>query len=217
MTPQRKEAPLPTADLTARGPPRAEIPSGVTSQLSNQHASRPATRLPDMAARESSEARDAGQPVQDLKDRRWSPSMPPSPPPPPANRAQTAGHAGVAPSKAPARRGDLWIDRITTGERRALAVSIGWLLTSHSRHREEGTCTMADVAFGHRAEAHASSATIDHPSQWHYMATWLIAHMGTYSLDELNGLDWLWHRRAALRIRTAMQRHNIWAISGSRG
>ena len=76
---------------------------------------------------------------------------------------------------------------------------------------------MADVAFGHRAEPHAPPTTIDHPSQWHYVDTRLIADMGTSSLDEMNGLHLLWHRRAALSIRTAMQRHNIWAIPGSPG
>ena len=49
------------------------------------------------------------------------------------------------------------------------------------------------------------------------MATRLMAHIGAYSPDEMNGLHWLWHQRAALRIRTAMQRHNIWAIPGSPG
>ena len=45
----------------------------------------------------------------------------------------------------------------------------------------------------------------------------LIAHMRTYSPDEMNGLHWLWHQHADLRIRAAMQRHNIWAIPGSPG
>ena len=76
---------------------------------------------------------------------------------------------------------------------------------------------MADVAFGHRAEPHAPPTTMDHPGQCHYEATWLMAHMGTYSPDETNGLHLPSHRRAALRIRTAIQRHNIWAIPGSPG
>ena len=112
---------------------------------------------------------------------------------------------------------DLRINRITTGERLTLAVSTRWLLTSPSRHLEEETRTMADVAFGHRAEPHAPPNTMDHPGQWHYVATRLMPHMGTYSPDEMNGLHWPWHRRAALRIRTAMQRHNIFAIRGSPG
>ena len=74
---------------------------------------------------------------------------------------------------------------------------------------------MADIAFGHRAEPHAPPNTMDHPSQWHYVAARLMAHMETYSPDEMNWLHRLWHRRAALPIRTAMQRHNIWAIPGS--
>ena len=112
---------------------------------------------------------------------------------------------------------DLWIDRFATGERLALAVSIRWLPTSHSGHLEEGTRTMADTAFGHRAGPHALSTTMDYPSQWHYVATRLKAHMGTYSSDEMNELQWRWHRRAGLHIRRAMQRHNIWAIPGSPG
>ena len=60
--PQRKDAPLPAADLTARGPPRAETPSGVTSQPNKQHASGPANHRPDITTRKSSEAPDAGQP-----------------------------------------------------------------------------------------------------------------------------------------------------------
>ena len=76
---------------------------------------------------------------------------------------------------------------------------------------------MSDVTFGHRAEPHAPPTTTDHPGQWHYVANQLMAHMGTYSPDEMNGLHWLWHQGAALRIHTAMQRHNIWAIPGSPG
>ena len=76
---------------------------------------------------------------------------------------------------------------------------------------------MEDVAFGHRAEPHATPTTMDQPGHWHYVAIRLMAHMGTYSLDQMNGLHWLWHRRAALRIRKAMQRHNIWVIPGSPG
>ena len=58
---------------------------------------------------------------------------------------------------------------------------------------------------------------MDHASQWHYVPTRLMAHMGTYSPDEMNGLHCLLHESVALRIRAAMQRHNIWAIPGSRG
>ena len=60
--PQREEALLPAAALTARGPPRAEIPSGVTGQPNKQHASAPANGPPDMTARNSCKAPDAGQP-----------------------------------------------------------------------------------------------------------------------------------------------------------
>ena len=115
------------------------------------------------------------------------------------------GHLDYAPSEGDARHPsahaeqavaqdlDLLIDRITTGERLALAVSIRWLLTSRSRHLEEETRSMADVTFGHRAELHAPPTTMDHPGQWHYVATRFMAHMGTYTPDEMNALQWLWH------------------------
>ena len=146
-----------------------------------------------------------------------------------ATSARGSGHLDYARWEADTRRPnahaeqaaaedlDLWINRITRGERLALGVSIRWLLTSHSGHLQEGTRTMADVAFGHRAELHAPPTTMDHPRKWHYVATRLMAHMGIYGPHEMNGLHWRWHQRAALRIRTALQRHNIWAIPGSLG
>ena len=70
---------------------------------------------------------------------------------------------------------------------------------------------MADVTFGHRT-GHMPPATMDHPGQWHYVATRLMAHMGAYSPDEMNGVHWQWHQRAALRIRATMQDHGIWEI-----
>ena len=141
--------------------------------------------------------------------------------PPGTDPSWGRGHLDYARSEVDARRPstqaqqaaaqdpDLWIDRVTTGERLAMAVSIRWLLTSQSRHLEEGTSTMADVTFGHRAEPHATPTTMDHPGQWHYVATQLMAHMGTYSPDIMNGLHPLCHRHAALRIRTAMQRPSL--------
>ena len=116
--------------------------------------------------------------------------------------------------QAAARDLGLWIPRLTAGEQLALAVSIRWLLTSRSCHLAEGTRTMADITFGHRT-GHTPPATMDHPGQWHYFATRLMAHMGAYNPDEMNGLHWQWHQRAALRIRAIMQEHNIWDIPGS--
>ena len=149
--------------------------------------------------------------------------------PPGTTRSWGQGHLDYARSEGDARRPsaqaeqgaaqdlDLWIDRITTGEQLALAVSIRWLLTSQSRHLEEEIRTMADVAFGHRAVPHTPPTPLDNPGQWHYVATRLMAHMRNYCPDEMNGLHWQWYRRAALRICTAMQRHNIWAIPRSSG
>ena len=123
---------------------------------------------------------------------------------------------GEQAEQAAARDLGLWIPRRTAGEHLALAVSIRWLLTSPSRHLAEGTRTMADITFGHRT-GHTPPATMDHPGQWHYVATRLMAHMGAYSPDEINGLPWQWHQRAALRIRATMQDHDIWEIPGSPG
>ena len=100
---QRKEAPVPTADLTP-GPPRAEIPSGVTGKPGNQHASTPANRPPDMAARAWSEAPNTGQPGTGPGRPTPGGEHAANPHPPPAHGAQTAGHAATAPSMAPAHR-----------------------------------------------------------------------------------------------------------------
>ena len=121
-----------------------------------------------------------------------------------------SGHA----EQAAAQDLGLWIDRLTTEEQLALAVSIRWLLTSRSRHLAEGTRTIADITFGHQT-GHTAPATMDQTGQWHFVATRLMAQMGAYSPDEMNGLHWQWHQCAALRIRTAMQRHNVWDIPGS--
>ena len=127
-----------------------------------------------------------------------------------------ARHPSAHAEQAAAQDLGLWTDWLTTGERLALAVSIRWLLTLRCRHPEERTRTMADITLGRRAE-HTPPTTMDHLRQWHYVADRLMAHMGAYSPDEMNGLHWQWHQRAALRIRTAMQRHNIWAIPASPG
>ena len=71
---------------------------------------------------------------------------------------------------------------------------------------------MVDITFGHRT-GNTLPATMDDPGQWHYVATRIMAHMEAYSPDKMNGLHSQWH----LRIRTAMQRHNIWDILGSPG
>ena len=127
-----------------------------------------------------------------------------------------ARHPSEHAEQAAAEDLGLWIDRLTTEDQPALAVRIRWLLTSRSGHLAEGTRTMADINFGHRT-GHTPPAAMDYPGQWHYVATLLMAHMGPYSPDEMNGLHWQWHQRAALRIRTAIQRHNVWDIPGCPG
>ena len=127
-----------------------------------------------------------------------------------------ASHPSKQAEKVATQDLGLWVPRLIAGEQLALAVSIRWLLSSRFRHLAEGTRTMADVTFCHRT-GHTPPATMDHPGQWHYVASRLMAHMGAYSPDEMNGLHWQWHQRAALRIRAAMQDHGIWEIPGSPG
>ena len=111
---------------------------------------------------------------------------------------------------------ELWINGITAGKRLALRVSIR-RLCQELRHLEDGTRTMAAVVFGHKAAPHTPLTTMDHPSQWHYVGTRLMAHMGTYSPDKITGLHWRLHQRAALRVRAAMQGHNICTTLGTPG
>ena len=127
-----------------------------------------------------------------------------------------AGHPSEQAEQEATKDLSFWIPRLVTGEQLELAVRIRWVLSSRSRQLAEGTRTMADVTFGHRT-GHTPPATMDRPDQWRYVATRLMAHMGAYSPDEMNGLHWRWHQRAALRIRAAMQDHNIWNIPGSPG
>ena len=154
-------------------------------------------------------------------------SEPTDPPPgtaPPRGRGHldyarlggNASHPSDQADQAAAQDLGLWINRLTAEEQLALAVRIRWLLTSRSCHLEEGARTMADVNFGHQT-GHTPPATMNQPGQWHYAATRLMAHTGVYSPDEMNGLYWQWHQRAALRIRTAMQHQDIWDIPGSPG
>ena len=133
-------------------------------------------------------------------------------------RARKATHATPAATRN-RRRPETWAYGSTgspEGEQLALAVSIRWHLTLPSCHPEEGTRTRADITFGHRA-GHTHPTTMDHPCKWHYVANRLMAHMGAYSPDGMNGLHWQWHQRAPLRIRTAMQRYNICTVPGSPG
>ena len=123
---------------------------------------------------------------------------------------------GEQAKQAAARDLGFWIPRLTAGKQLTLAVSIRWLLTSRSRNLAEGTRTMVDITFGHRT-GHTPPATMDQPGEWHYVATRFMAHMGAYSPDEMIGLHWQWHQRAALSICRTMQDHDIWEIPGSPG
>ena len=88
-----------------------------------------------------------------------------------------ARHPSDRAEQAAAQDLGLWIDRLATGEQLALAVRIRWLLTSRYRHLAEGACTMANITFGHRT-GYTPPATMDHPGQWHNVASRLMVHMG---------------------------------------
>ena len=98
-----------------------------------------------------------------------------------------AGHPCEQAEQEATQDLSFWIPRLVTGEQLELVVRIRWVLSAWSRHLAEGTRTMADVTFGHRT-GHTPPATMDHPDQWRYVATRVMAHMGAYSTDEMNGL-----------------------------
>ena len=52
--------------------------------------------------------------------------------------------------------------------------------------------------------------------QWHYVATRLIAHMGPYNRDEMNGLNWQWHQRAACASVRSCRSTTSWTSLGHR-
>ena len=179
------------------------------------------------AADQTADGRDAPGSGARVEASTNTASQPTGPPPgtaPPWGRGHLdytrlegdASHLSDQAEQAAAQDLGLWINRHTAEEQLALAVRIRWLLTSRSRHLAEGACTMAEVTFGHRT-GHTPPATMNHPGQWHYVASRLMAHMWAYNPDEMNGLHWQWHQRAALRSRTVMQQYDIWDITGSLG
>ena len=106
---------------------------------------------------------------------------------------------------------DLWIPRISDVELLTIQVRTRWILMD-VHHIRNGARSMADVIFKLPEGQHSPPPTMEHPCQWRYVATGLMAHMGAYTLDDVNRLHWRWHHRAALRIREALIRHNVWTI-----
>ena len=116
---------------------------------------------------------------------------------------RTVQRGRLPPLRGGGTRGNLytWITQPSDGEQLTLVVRIQWLL-QHKHHAENKTCTIADVIFG-QCEAPHGPPTMEHPSQWRYVATCLMAHMGSYSADDRNRPHWRWYHRAALRIQDA--------------
>ena len=91
-----------------------------------------------------------------------------------------ARHPSAHAEQAAAQDLGLWIDRLTTGEQLALAVSIRWLLTSRSPPPRGGNPHHG----GHHLRPSGGTRTPHHhgpPGQWHYVTTRLMAHMGVYT------------------------------------
>ena len=103
---------------------------------------------------------------------------------------------------------DLWLPRTSDVEQLTIQVRTRLVLMD-LHHIRNGTCTMVDVIFNHHEGQHSAIPTLEHPSQWQYVATRLMAHMGAHTPDDLNLLHWRWHHRRALRIREALIRRNI--------
>ena len=106
---------------------------------------------------------------------------------------------------------DLWIPRISDVEQLTIQIRPPWI-PMDIQHIRTGARTMADVMFNLREGRHSPLPTMEHPGQWRYVATRLMAHMRASTQDDLNRLHWGWHHRAALRIREALIRHNVWTI-----
>ena len=142
--------------------------------------------------------------------------------PPGTARPWRRGHLDYAPSPATTRtrrRPKTWAYGWTGSPQSRSSpwqsVSNGCLLRSPATSRREP----APWQTSHSAIRRGTGppATMVNPGEWHYVATRLMAHMGAYSPDEMNRLQWQWHQGAALRTCTAMQRHNVWDIPGSPG
>ena len=94
---------------------------------------------------------------------------------------------------------DLWLRQTSIGEQLTLLVRIPWVLMDIHDIMNGGR-TIADVIFGTMKGNTPRPRTMESPSHWQYVATYLMAHTGAYSLNDLDWLHWRWHHRAAFRI-----------------
>ena len=106
---------------------------------------------------------------------------------------------------------DLWLPLTSDVEQLSLQVRTRWILMD-IHHIMHGTRTMAEVIFEHHKRQHSPPPAMEHPSQWQYVATGLMAQMGAYTPGSLDRPDLRRHHRAALRIREALLRQNILTI-----
>ena len=75
---------------------------------------------------------------------------------------------------------DLWLPRTSDMDQLTLQFRTRWLLMDIN-HIMNGTRTMRHVIFDHRKGRHSPPPTMGHPSQWRYVATCLMAHLGPIS------------------------------------
>ena len=103
---------------------------------------------------------------------------------------------------------DLWLPRTSNVQQLTLQVQSRWILID-IHHIMNGTRTMADVIFDQREGQPAQPPSMQHLSQWRYVATRLLADMGAYTPGDPDLIHWRVHNKAALRIREALLQHNI--------
>ena len=120
-------------------------------------------------------------------------------------------HPSAGEERAAALDPDLLLSKTPDMEQLILRVRTLCLLMD-IHHIINGTRIMADVILDHRGGRHSPAPTMEHPSQWRYVANRFMAHMGAYTPGNLDPPHWRWHHRTALRIRGALVRHSIWTI-----
>ena len=103
-------------------------------------------------------------------------------------------------------------EELSMGTIRMLAPQNIWAHHRPHRRRGQPRCRVARDT-NHIMNSTGTTADVildqQHPSQWRYVATRLVGHMGTYTSNKIDRLHRCWHHRAAFRIREALLLHNI--------
>ena len=102
-----------------------------------------------------------------------------------AKSEEDAHHPSAEADRAAALDLCLWLPRTSNTEQLGLQVRTQWRLQD-IQHIMNGTRTMADIFFDHPRGRHSPVPTMGHPSQWSYVATCLMVHMGAYTREHLD-------------------------------